>query len=176
VKGFVTSFGVCGHSPRRQRLVMTKISHSGYRFPAEIIQQAIWLYLCFTLSRHGTGIDVADGRTIERKSRISQPRRRERKMQRFQSVGWCNIHCPGSSLQQIQHPASSHLSQDAPCASESRLCRRGVKLCPEGSGHGLLQELRRLPHLRSLVNRLPRISQSCERLRCFAHADGAMSR
>ena len=29
---------------------MTKISYSGYRFPPEIIQQAIWLYRRFTLS------------------------------------------------------------------------------------------------------------------------------
>jgi len=29
---------------------MTEISYSGYRFPPEIIQQAIWLYLRFTLS------------------------------------------------------------------------------------------------------------------------------
>src|SRR5271156_2306765 len=29
---------------------MTKIGFSGYRFPPEIIQQAIWLYLRFTLS------------------------------------------------------------------------------------------------------------------------------
>src|ERR1700740_172791 len=29
---------------------MRKISYKGYRFPAEIIQQAIWLYLRFTLS------------------------------------------------------------------------------------------------------------------------------
>ena len=29
---------------------MTKISYNGYRFPPEIIQQAIWLYLRFTLS------------------------------------------------------------------------------------------------------------------------------
>ena len=29
---------------------MIKISYSGYRFPPEIIQQAIWLYLRFTLS------------------------------------------------------------------------------------------------------------------------------
>ena len=29
---------------------MKKISHSGYLFPPEIIQQAIWLYLRFTLS------------------------------------------------------------------------------------------------------------------------------
>ena len=29
---------------------MNKISYSGYRFPPEIIQQAIWLYLQFTLS------------------------------------------------------------------------------------------------------------------------------
>jgi hypothetical protein len=30
--------------------MMIKISYSGYRFPPEIIQQAIWLYLRFTLS------------------------------------------------------------------------------------------------------------------------------
>ena len=29
---------------------MQKINYKGYRFPAEIIQQAIWLYLRFTLS------------------------------------------------------------------------------------------------------------------------------
>ena len=29
---------------------MKKISYGGYRFPPEIIQQAIWLYLRFTLS------------------------------------------------------------------------------------------------------------------------------
>src|SRR5664279_4644106 len=29
---------------------MTKISYAGYRFPPEIIQQAIWLYYRFTLS------------------------------------------------------------------------------------------------------------------------------
>ena len=29
---------------------MRKISYSGYRFPPEIIQQAIWLYLRFTMS------------------------------------------------------------------------------------------------------------------------------
>jgi hypothetical protein len=28
----------------------TKISYGGYRFPPEIIQQAIWLYVRFTLS------------------------------------------------------------------------------------------------------------------------------
>ena len=30
--------------------MMTKISYSGYRFPPEIIQQTIWLYVRFTLS------------------------------------------------------------------------------------------------------------------------------
>jgi transposase-like protein len=29
---------------------MTKISYAGYRFPPEIIQQAVWLYVQFTLS------------------------------------------------------------------------------------------------------------------------------
>jgi len=30
--------------------MMTKINYSGYRFPPEIIQQAIWLYVRFSLS------------------------------------------------------------------------------------------------------------------------------
>ena len=30
--------------------MMTKISYSDYRFPPEIVQQAIWLYVRFTLS------------------------------------------------------------------------------------------------------------------------------
>src|ERR1700757_1386757 len=30
--------------------MMTRISYRGYRFPPEIIQQAIWLYVRFTLS------------------------------------------------------------------------------------------------------------------------------
>jgi putative transposase len=29
--------------------MMIEISYSGYRFPPEIIQQAIWLYVRFTL-------------------------------------------------------------------------------------------------------------------------------
>jgi hypothetical protein len=35
---------------RRLFSTMTKISYAGYRFPPEIIQQAIWLYVRFTLS------------------------------------------------------------------------------------------------------------------------------
>ena len=35
---------------------MKKISYRGHRFPPEIIQQAIWLYLRFTLSQR----DVED--------------------------------------------------------------------------------------------------------------------
>jgi hypothetical protein len=40
----------CG--PTRGRITerMKKISYSGYRFPPEVIHQAIWLYLRFTLS------------------------------------------------------------------------------------------------------------------------------
>ena len=30
--------------------MMTKVNYSGFRFPPEIIQQAIWLYVRFTLS------------------------------------------------------------------------------------------------------------------------------
>ena len=51
---------------------MNKISYSGYRFPPEIIQQAIWLYLRFTLSLRdvedkrfdGAGFLLCDGGVI----------------------------------------------------------------------------------------------------------------
>ena len=42
---------------------MRKISFSGYRFPAEIIRQAIWLYLRFTLSLRDVE-DLLAGRGI----------------------------------------------------------------------------------------------------------------
>ena len=49
-EGVVTPPWACGTlgSPVAKR--MKKISYSGYRFPPEIIHQAIWLYLRFTLS------------------------------------------------------------------------------------------------------------------------------
>ena len=48
-KGIVTPHRACGSRwPIARR--MQKISYNGYRFPPEIIQQAIWLYLRFTLS------------------------------------------------------------------------------------------------------------------------------
>ena len=48
--GIVTQPPACGTlgSPLAKR--MTKISYAGYRFPPEVIHQAIWLYLRFTLS------------------------------------------------------------------------------------------------------------------------------
>ena len=45
--GIVTPLRACGGSVAKG---MRKISYRGYRFPPEIIQQAIWLYLRFTLS------------------------------------------------------------------------------------------------------------------------------
>jgi hypothetical protein len=36
--------------PWRVFSTMTKFGYAGYRFPPEIIQQAIWLYVRFTLS------------------------------------------------------------------------------------------------------------------------------
>jgi transposase-like protein len=41
---------------------MTKISYAGYRFPPEIIQQAIWLYLRFTLSLRDGNVRLTAGR------------------------------------------------------------------------------------------------------------------
>ena len=46
----VTAILVCGLAGGSVAKGMKKISYSGYRFPPEIIQQAIWLYLRFTLS------------------------------------------------------------------------------------------------------------------------------
>jgi transposase-like protein len=48
--GIVTPFRACGPSAGSIAKAMLKISYDGYRFPPEIIQQAIWLYLRFTLS------------------------------------------------------------------------------------------------------------------------------
>jgi hypothetical protein len=42
--------GACGPTGGSVARRMTKISYAGYRFPPEIIHQAIWLYLRFTLS------------------------------------------------------------------------------------------------------------------------------
>jgi putative transposase len=50
---------------------MRKISYAGYRFPLEVIHQAIWLYLRFTLSFRDVedllaerGIAVSCGRWV----------------------------------------------------------------------------------------------------------------
>jgi transposase-like protein len=48
--GIVTRFRACGPSGGSVAKAMQKVSYSGYRFRPEIIQQAIWLYLRFTLS------------------------------------------------------------------------------------------------------------------------------
>ena len=49
-KGVVTGIWACGLASGSLAKGMAKISYKGYRFPPEIIQQAIWLYLRFTLS------------------------------------------------------------------------------------------------------------------------------
>src|SRR5271166_3407384 len=48
--GIVTARRACGPTGGPITKGMKKISYSGYRFPPEIIQKAIWLYLRFTLS------------------------------------------------------------------------------------------------------------------------------
>jgi transposase-like protein len=49
-KGIVTQRRGCSPTGGPIAKLMQKISYAGYRFPPEIIQQAIWLYLRFTLS------------------------------------------------------------------------------------------------------------------------------
>ena len=48
-RGLVTPLLACGPAGGSVAKGMKKISYRGYRFPPEIIQQAIWLYLRFTL-------------------------------------------------------------------------------------------------------------------------------
>jgi putative transposase len=48
--GAVTPRWACGPARGLITEQMKKISYAGYRFPPEIIHQAIWLYLRFTLS------------------------------------------------------------------------------------------------------------------------------
>ena len=52
--GIVTPLRACGPAGGSVAKGMKKISYRGYRFPPEIIQQAIWLYLRFTLSLYVT--------------------------------------------------------------------------------------------------------------------------
>jgi hypothetical protein len=49
-QGVITQRRACGPTGGPIAKRMRKISYAGYRFPPEIIQQAIWLYLRFTLS------------------------------------------------------------------------------------------------------------------------------
>jgi hypothetical protein len=50
IGGIVTAVLACGLRGGSVAKLMMKISYKGYRFPPEIIQQAIWLYVRFTLS------------------------------------------------------------------------------------------------------------------------------
>src|SRR5450755_558332 len=49
-RGIVTAACACSDHRRPVARGMSTISYSGYHFPPEIIQHAIWLYLRFTLS------------------------------------------------------------------------------------------------------------------------------
>jgi hypothetical protein len=50
LRGFVTPAAACWLYVGAVAEGMRKISYAGYRFPPEVIHQAIWLYLRFTLS------------------------------------------------------------------------------------------------------------------------------
>jgi hypothetical protein len=52
---------------------MTKIRYKGYRFPPEIIQQAIWLYLRFTLSFRAVEDLLVDHGLIRNRSALGEP-------------------------------------------------------------------------------------------------------
>ena len=59
--GAVAALRTCGLSGGPLAKGMPKISYSGYRFPPEIIHQAVWLYLRFTLSRRNVEDLLAEG-------------------------------------------------------------------------------------------------------------------
>ena len=50
---------------------MKKISHKGYRFPLEIIQQAIWLYVRITLSLRDVEVSWSKWRPLKRSSMLN---------------------------------------------------------------------------------------------------------
>ncbi len=60
--------------------------YCGFRFPAEVIEHAVWLYHCFSLSLRD--VEHRQSRTLNNRAEVPhQPiRRRERQMQRFKSA------------------------------------------------------------------------------------------
>ena len=103
---------------------MKKTSYRGYRFPPEIIHQAIWLYLRFTLSLR----DVEDGgATIERKTRIKPTRRREYKMQRFK--------CPGSAQRFLSTQAATYNTFNVQCRLISAKTHRAFRAAAMNMWH-----------------------------------------
>ena len=62
---------------------MTKISYSGYRFPPEIIHQAIWLYLRFTLSLRDVQDLLAERGVLRDGSALGEPFRTCERPQRL---------------------------------------------------------------------------------------------
>jgi putative transposase len=65
----------------------TSNPYRGFRFPAEIINQAVWLYHCFSPSLRE--VEHRQSRYLNDRCEVShQPtRRRERHMRRFKSAG-----------------------------------------------------------------------------------------
>jgi transposase-like protein len=55
-----------GNDLQPQTSRITKICYSGYRFPPEIIQKAIWLYIRFTLSFRDVEDLLAEMKTMRR--------------------------------------------------------------------------------------------------------------
>ena len=87
---------IAGRADQWYRVGMTTISYAGYRFPAEIIQHAVWIYLRFTLSYRDVeellaerGIDVSY-ETVRRWVTAFGPRcaRRLRAARRMPSSTW----------------------------------------------------------------------------------------
>jgi hypothetical protein len=69
--GLVTSIRACGFAGGQVARGMKKLSHKGYRFPLEIIQQAIWLYVRFTLSFRDVEVSWSKWRPLKRSSMLN---------------------------------------------------------------------------------------------------------
>src|SRR5277367_1382187 len=138
---------------------MTKISYAGYRFPPEVIHQAIWLYLRFTLSFRDVEDLLAErGIVVSYESvrrwvnhfgpRIAAHLRKRRpkphatwhldevylKIDGRMAYLWRAVDAEGEVLR----PAGSIQAQQARCSEIDAQASEEVCLRPRAVGHGRL--------------------------------------
>jgi hypothetical protein len=127
-EGIVTAILACGLAGGQVAKKMEKISCKGYRFPPEIIQQAIWLYVRFTLSFH----DV-EGLLAERGILVS-----------YETIrGWVNHFGPMVAGEVLDVLVQSRRNKRAAIVAKRRWCL--VLAAP----HGIFNVQRRLTSART---------------------------